>query len=349
MENYKIDVRIDAIYNSIFNKIEHARKNVVTAVNTEMLVLYWNIGHIIATEILSNEKAEYGKEIIANLSKQLIAKYGKGYSKSNLFNMIKLYEAFNDFQIFQTVSGKLSWSHMVKILSIEDELKRSFYITMCANERWSVRTLSDRIGSMLYERTAISKKPEQTIMNDLKALNENNKMTTELFLRDPYVLDFLQLQDSYSEKDLENAILHELEKFLLEMGRDFAFLGRQVRITVGNKDYYIDLLFYHRRLKRLVLIELKLGEFLPEHKGQVELYLRWLQKNEMTEGEEAPIGIILCAYKDQSEIELLELDRSGIHVAEYMTQLPPKALLEEKLYRAIEAAKERITLQGIEG
>ena len=173
-------------------------------------------------------------------------------------------------------------------------------------------------------------------------------MTTDLFFRDPYVLDFLQLQDTYSEKDIENAILSDLEKFILEMGRDFAFLGRQVRITVGNKDYYIDLLFYHRKLRRLVLIELKLGEFLPEHKGQVELYLRWLQKNEMNEGEELPIAIILCASKNDEEIELLEVDKSGIHVGQYLTQLPPKELFQEKLHKAIQRARENFALKELE-
>lgn len=233
----------------------------------------------------------------------------------------------------QTLSAKLSWSHFVKLFYIDDDLKRDFYTTMCINEHWSVRTLTDRINSMLYERTAISKKPELTIRNDLKQLNDKNKMTTDLFFRDPYVLDFLQLQDTYSEKDIENAILAHLEKFILEMGRDFAFLGRQVRITVGNKDYYIDLLFYHRKLRRLVLIELKLGEFLPEHKGQVELYLRWLQKNETNEGEEPPIAIILCASKNDEEIELLEVDKSGIHVGQYLTQLPPKELFKKNYIR----------------
>ncbi|AGF55718.1 putative nuclease of restriction endonuclease-like (RecB) superfamily [Clostridium saccharoperbutylacetonicum] len=195
---------------------------------------------------------------------------------------------------------------------------------------------------MSLKRTAISKKPELTIRNDLKQLNDKNKMTTDLFFRDPYVLDFLQLQDTYSEKDIENAILADLEKFILEMGRDFAFLGRQVRMTLGNKDYYIDLLFYHRKLRRLVLIELKLGEFLPEHKGQVELYLRWLQKNEMNDGEEPPIAIILCASKNEEEIELLEVDKSGIHVGQYLTQLPPKELFQEKLHKAIERARDSL-------
>jgi predicted nuclease of restriction endonuclease-like (RecB) superfamily len=244
--------------------------------------------------------------------------------------MVRLYDSIESSEILQTLSVKLSWSHLIKLITIEDSLKKEFYITMCINERWSVRTLNERINSMLYERTAISQKPDQTIINDLKDLNENNKMSTDLFFKDPYILDFLGLQDTYSEKDLESSILVELEKFILEMGRDFAFLGRQVRITVGDTDYYIDLLFYHRKLRRLVVIELKLGRFLPEHKGQVELYLRWLKKNEMAEGEEEPIAIILCAEKNYEEVELLELSASGMHVAEYMTQLPPKELLQGK-------------------
>lgn len=316
----------------------------VSAVNAEMVNLYWSIGKIIKAQILKNRKAEYGRSIISDLSIALTTEYGRGYSQANLFNMVRLYDAIEDYEILQTVSVKLSWSHLLKLITIEDTLKREFYMTMCTNERWSVRTLNERINSMLYERTAISRKPEDTIIEDLKLLKENNKMTTDLFFRDPYVLDFLGLQDKYSEKDVENAILIELEKFILEMGRDFAFLGRQVRITIGNKDYYIDLLFYHRKLRRLVLIELKLGEFLPEHKGQVELYLRWLHKNEMNEGEETPIAVILCATKSDEEVELLELDKSGIHVAQYLTQLPPKKLLQEKLHKAIAIAKEKFEL-----
>jgi len=348
MSNIINNENIRNLYKEIIKVIDNSQRNVVTAVNSEMVVLYWNIGKIIKTEILKSEKAEYGKSVIRDLSKDLTKEYGKGYSQRNLFNMVKFFETFHDEQILQTLSAKLSWSHFVKLFYVDDDLKRDFYITMCINEYWSVRTLTDRINSMLYERTAISKKPELTIKNDLKQLNEKNKMTTDLFFRDPYVLDFLQLQDTYSEKDIENAILADLEKFILEMGRDFAFLGRQVRITVGNKDYYIDLLFYHRKLRRLVLIELKLGEFLPEHKGQVELYLRWLQKNEMNEGEESPIAIILCASKNDEEIELLEVDKSGIHVGQYLTQLPPKELLQEKLHKAIERARANFLLKELD-
>lgn len=328
-----------SLYNNIADAIEHSKKNVVSAVNSEMVILYWNIGKIIKTEILKSEKAEYGKAIVNRLSKELLNQYGKGYSQRNLFNMVRFFEIIADEKILQTLSAKLSWSHFVRLIYIDDNLKRDFYAAMCINEKWSVRTLTERINSMLYERTAISKKPEVTIINDLKQLTEQSMMTTDLFFRDPYVLNFLQLKDTYSEKDIENAILNELGKFILEMGRDFAFLGRQVGITVGNKNYYIDLLFYHRKLRRLVVIELKLGEFLPEHKGQVELYLRWLQKNEMNEGEKPPVAIILCASKNDEEVELLQLDKSGIHVGQYLTQLPPKEVLQQKLHKAIERTK----------
>ena len=199
---------------------------------------------------------------------------------------------------------------------------------MCNTERWSVRTLRERISSMMYERTAISKKPEETILNDLKLLREENKMTPELFFKDPYVLDFLGLEDTYSEKDLENAILAELEKFILEMGSDFDSFGGQKIITIDDEDYYIDLLFYYRKMRRLVAVELKLDKFKAEHKEQVELYLRWLNKHERNEGEEVPIGLIFCAKKSQETVEFLELDKSGIHVAQYITQLPPKEVFE---------------------
>lgn len=336
------DVLFTNVYNEISELIKAAKSRVQIALNSEMMLLYWQVGRTIRSEILRNQKSEYGAEVVDNLSVQLTRAYGKGYSRRNLFNMISFYDSFPQYEIVQTLSAQLSWSHMLEILRIEDELKKNFYIAMVSNERWSVRTLKERINSMLYERTAISKLPDETIKNDISLLTESNVMTSEMFFRDPYVLDFLELQDTFSEKDLENAILLELEKFMLEFGRDFTFVGRQIRITIGNRDYYIDLLFYHRKLRRLVLIELKLGEFQAEHKGQVELYLRWLDKYEKNQGEESPIGIILCAEKSNETVELLELDQSGIHVAQYLTQLPPKEVLEEKLHLAIQRAKSRL-------
>jgi len=337
------NISSSSIYVSISNMILRTKESIRYNLNSEMVILYWNIGKKIREEILTDSRAEYGQEVVSELSEQLKAEYGKGFSRRNLFNMIKFYDSFTDEGIVQTLSAQLSWSHFVELIRIEDTLKVQFYATMTVNERWSVRVMKERIGSMLYERTALSKKPDETISNDLVELMDEGKMSTDLFLRDPYVLDFLELQDTYSEKDLENAILAELESFMFEFGREFTFVGRQQRITIGDRDYYIDLLFYHRKLKRLVLIELKLGEFKPEYKGQVELYLRWLDKNEKNDGEESPIGIILCAEKSQETVELLELDKSGIHVAQYMTQLPPKEELERKLHKAIERAKYRLS------
>lgn len=333
------NINIDDLYNRIVALIENAKRNVATKVNDEMTLLYWNIGKDITDNILNNQKAEYGKAVIRKLSQKLTIEYGRGYSRANLFRMLKFYEYFTDFEKFSTLSRKLSWSHFVELLQVQDKIKREFYATMCANEYWSVRTLRERIGSALFERTAISKKPEKTIINDLQLLSSENKMTTNLFFRDPYILDFLDLKDTYSEKDLENAIISELEKFILEMGNDFAFLARQKRITIDGEDYYIDLLFYHRKMKRLVVIELKLDKFRPEHKGQVELYLKWLDKYERAEGEESPIAIILCATKSDMMAQLLELDNSGIHVAQYLTEYVPKEIIEKKFLDSIEKAK----------
>jgi len=333
------NVNIDDLYNRIVTLIENAKRNVVLKVNSEMTFLYWNIGKDITDNVLNNQKAEYGKSVIKKLSEKLVVEYGRGYSKANLFRMIKFYEYFIDFEKFSTVSRKLSWSHFVELLQVQDKIKREFYLTMCLNEVWSVRTLRERIGSALFERTAISKKPEETIINDLHLLSEENKMSTDLFFRDPYILDFLDLKDTYSEKDFENAILSELERFILEMGNDFAFLTRQKRIIIDGEDYYIDLLFYHRKMKRLVVIELKLDKFRPEYKGQVELYLKWLDKYEKAEGEASPIAIILCATKNDMIAELLELDNSGIHVAQYLTEYVPKEILQQKFINSIENAK----------
>jgi len=333
------NIKIDDLYNRIVTLIESAKRNVAVTVNNEMTILYWNIGKYITANVLNNQKAEYGKAVIKKLSKKLVSEYGRGYGERNIFRMLKFYDYFPDFEILSTLSTKLSWSHFVELLQIPENLKRDFYATLCANEFWGVRTLRERISSALFERTAISKKPEQTIINDLQLLSKENKMTTNMFFRDPYILDFLDLKDTYSEKDLENAILGELERFILEMGNDFAFLSRQKRIIIDGDDYYIDLLFYHRKMKRLVVIELKLDKFRPEYKGQVELYLKWLDKYEKAEGEETPIAIILCASKNDMVAELLGLDNSGIHVAQYLTKYVPKEILEQKFIDSIERAK----------
>jgi predicted nuclease of restriction endonuclease-like (RecB) superfamily len=319
--------------------IEQAHRHVVVNVNSTMVLLYWQIGKMIQEDIVKNDRAEYGKALLENLGKELTASFGRGYSHQNLYRMVDFFKHYSDFEIFSTVLRELSWSQIQVLIRIKDDVKREFYLTMSINEHWSVRQLSERINSQLFERTAISKKPEETILNDLQTLRDEGKMTLDLFLKDPVMLDFLNLKNCYSEKDLEQVIVRELENFILEMGKDFAFLSRQKRITVGNEDYYIDLLFFHRKLKRLVAIELKLDEFKHSYKSQMELYLRWLDKYERNEGEESPIGLLLCSGKNDELVELLSLNQSGIHVATYMTELPPKELLIEKLQQAIKAAK----------
>lgn len=333
---------VDKLYSQIDLMIVKSKTIAAHAVNNAMVLLYWHIGESLFENVLATERAEYGESIIDEISQKLYLVYGKGFNRASIFRMIQFYQRFPKEQIVATLSQQLTWSHFVELISIEDDLKREFYAAMCKNEMWSVRNLRERKKSMLYERTAISQKPEETIANDIAELRDERKMSVDMFYRDPYMLDFLGLKDTYSEKDLENAILAELERFILEMGSDFAFLARQKHIVLDGKDYYMDLLFYHRTMRRLVVIELKLGEFEPQDKGQTELYLRWLDKYEKAEGEESPVALIFCAEKSQETIELLELDKGNIHVAQYLTKMPPKEILEQKLSLAIARAKENL-------
>ena len=332
----------DHVYDDINDLIKRKKCDVKSTVNDAMISLYWGIGKKLTEEITGVNKPEYGKKVVIEISNRLSVDYGTGFNRSAISRMINFYQEFPDYEKVATLSQQLTWSHFIEILPIKDELKRNFYAVMCKNENWSVRTLRERKKSMLYERTAISKKPDETIKNEIAELSEEKKMSVDMFYRDPYMLDFLGLKDTYSEKDLENAILAQLEKFILEMGSDFAFLARQKHFVLDGKDYFMDLLFFHRTLRRLVLIELKLGEFEPQDKGQVELYLRWLEKYERAEGEEKPIALILCAEKSQETIELMELDNGSIHVAQYLTKMPPKEVLEKKLLQAIANAKEQL-------
>ncbi|ODS38184.1 MAG: cytoplasmic protein [Candidatus Altiarchaeales archaeon WOR_SM1_86-2] len=330
------------IFEKISALIEEARRKVAATINQEMVVLYWNIGKIIKEEVIKSERAEYGRQIVQSLSGELTQRYGGGFSSQNLWYMVQLYE---NHPILHAVRGEfsgLSWTHVRMLPPIKDELRRKFYATLCQKEHRSTRTLDERINSMLYERTALSKLPEKTIEKQLQELKEEDKMTPELVFLDPYVLDFLELIDTYGEKDLENSILNALEKFIVELGVDFHFVARQKRIIVDNEDYYIDLLFYHRRLRCFVVMDLKLGKFRAEYKGQMELYLRYLEKHEMFEDENPPIGLIPCAEKGREQIELLFLPEDRIKVSEYLTKLPPKELFAEKLHKAIQTAHLRL-------
>ena len=330
------------LYKDIKSIIEESRERVAATFNAEITLLYWSIGCRIGQDILGGNRAEYGKQILENLSLKLTSEYGKGWSQQQLRHCIHLSNTFPDETIFSALRRKLNWTNIKTLMYIDDPMKRDFYIEMCAMNRWGTRTLGERINSMLFERTAISKKPDEVITSDLELLKNEKKLTPDLVFRDPYFLDYCGLADTYSEKDLESAIVAELANFIIEFGSDFGFLARQKRITIDNRDYYIDLLFYHRRLRCLIAIELKLGEFQSSHKGQMELYLRWLEKHEMAEGENLPIGLILCSGKNEEHIELLQLDRSNIRVAEYLTKLPDMKLLESKLKQSIERAKHRL-------
>ena len=322
--------------------IEESKQQVAVTVNATMSMLYWNIGHKINEEILGTKRAEYGKQIVSTLSRQLKTEYGDSFSEKNLRRMMQFAEIFSDKSIVVSLIRQLTWTHLLAVIPMNDPLKRMFYIEMCKIEKWSVRTFRERINSMLYERTAISKKPEETIKHELELLKNTQQITPDLVFRDPYFLDFLGLKDTYSEKDLESAIVAELQRFITELGSDFAFMARQKRLMIDSKDYYIDLLFYHRRLKCLIAIDLKIGEFDAAHKGEMELYLAYLEKHEAMEGENPPIGLILCTGKSPEHIELMQLHKSNIKVADYFSILPSKEILLDRLHKAIAIAQNNL-------
>lgn len=212
------DIVPSGLLDDIREYIVQTRERVAGSVNSEMVTLYWKIGHRIRKDILKEKRADYGKQIISGLARELTDSYGAGFSRRNLFKMVRFAEVFPENRIVQTLSAQLSWSHLIEILTLSDPLQREFYAEMCRIERWSVRTLRDKIQGMLYERTALSRKPGQLARRELAALREEDRMTPDLVFRDPYLLDFLGFQDTYSEKDLETAILRDLESFILELG-----------------------------------------------------------------------------------------------------------------------------------
>lgn len=342
MSNLKKIKSDQLLLNDISQLIEDSRKYVANTVNTTLSLLYWKIGQRINAEVLQNKRAEYGKQIIASLTQQLVEKYGRGWDEKTIRHCLRSAETFSEEIILSAVQRQLGWTHLKTIMYLKDDLQRQFYIEMCIMERWSTRKLQQKIDGMLYERTAISKKPKQLIKQEIEELRDEDKLTPDLVFRDPYFLNFLGLKNTFSERNLEDAILRELENFILELGHGFTFVERQKRMVIDGEDFKLDLLFYHRKLKRLIAIDLKLGKFKAAYKSQMELYLRWLQKNEIQPGEETPIGLILCAEGNKEQIELLQLNKAGIKVAEYLTELPSKKLLQQKLHQAIEISKNYI-------
>lgn len=324
-------IKDSKLFNELTSIIEEGKKSVVAHVNRTLTLIYWQVGYKINEYLLEGERAEYAKNIVVTVSRDLESQYGRGFTEKNVRRMIQFSKVFKDFEIVATLSAKLSWSHFIEVIPIEKEAKRLFYLQKAMQEGWGVRTLRKQIERKAYERKEIA----QIQIKDSLAVADST-------FKDPYFLDFLGLKEGYLENDLEAAILKEIELFILELGVGFAFVERQKRMIIDGEDFYLDLLFYHRKLKRLVAIELKLGRFKAAYKGQMELYLKWLQKHEQQKGEETPIGLILCAEKSNEQIELLEMGKNGIMVAEYWTDLPPKEELEEKLHHLLKEAKVRM-------
>lgn len=335
----------DGLLNDICHIIEASRQRVAINVNRELTLMYWSIGERINKEVLQNQRAEYGKAIVSTLSSQLQERYGKDFNLRSIRRMMQFAREFEDFEIVSTLSTQLPWSVFLEVLPVEDALAREFYITMAANERWSVRQLRNQMDAMLYERTLISRKPEDVIKTELSTVRQGGAISPDLVFKSPYFLDFTGLKGYYSEKKLEDMIISGMQQFLMELGNGFSFVDRQKRIIIDGEDFYLDLLFYHRKLHRLVAIDLKRTKFQAAYKGQMELYLRWLDKYERQPGEESPLGLLLCAAGNNEQIQLLQLGDAGIQVAQYYTELPDKDILRTQLQKEIAQAKLRLENQ----
>ena len=329
------------LFTDLCHIIDGTRGRIATYANTEVCLTNWYVGKRIKEDVLYNQRAEYGKQVVINLSIKLSERYGNGWGEKKLRHCIRSAETFSEDEIVYATRIQLTWTHLRSLMFIKDPLERQFYAQMCSTEHWDTRTLDEKIDKQLYLQTALSRKPEEIIKKELEESKSKNQLLPDMVFRSSYFLDILGLPDVFSEKDLENAILGQVEEFLSELGSDFTFVKRQKRITVDAVDYYIDLLFFHRELRRLVAIDLKLGKFKPEYEGQMRLYLRYLNQNERKSWEESPIGLILCSEGNTEHIEYLMLDEeSPIKVAQYYTKLSDKKLLSEKLRKAIAIARE---------
>lgn len=331
----------ETLYGDVCQIIDGARNRIATYMNTEVCMTNWYVGKRIKEDVLYNQRAQYGKQILMNLSARLAEKYGSGWSLYKLQHCVRAAYTFSEEEIMYATRTQLTWTHLRTLMSVKDPLERQFYAQMCGIEHWDTRTLDEKIDQQLYQRTAISRKPEEVVRQELEAARDGNQLLPDMVFRSSYFLDMLGLPDIFTEKDLEGAIITQIEDFIRKLGSDFTFVARQKRITVDATDYYLDLLFFHRELRRLVAIDLKLGKFKPEHEGQMLLYLRYLNQNERKGWEESPIGLILCSEGNTEHIEYLMLDdNSPIKVAQYYTQLPDKKVLAQKLKKAIAVASE---------
>ena len=329
----------ESLYKGVSDIIDHARQEVVVYVNKQSNMMFWHIGHYINEDLGYKRYSAYGSKILATLSQRLTERYGKGYTYSAVTRMMKVARYYSNEEMFATLSQTLTWGHFLELVTIENDTKRLFYQQMGIVEHWSIRQLREKEDAMMYERSLIAVKPEDEITNTLENMTPAH-MNPDVVLRNSYVLDFLGLNGYYSEEELEDAISKQLEDFILELGQGFAFLERQKRFTIDGTDYYLDMLFYHRKLKCLVAIDLKLGKFKPQYKGQMELYLKYLQKYDMQPDENPPIGLLLCSEGNTEHIELMMLNEDHIKVAQYLTCLPDKQWFIDKLNRSILIAKE---------
>lgn len=327
----KFGFESDKLVQELSVLIEESKQHVSRVANSSLTLLFWHIGKRINEEILNNERAAYGKQIIGTVAQQLEKKHGRNFTEKNVRRMIRFAQEFSDYNILPPLAAKLSWSHFLELFPLKTKEAKLYYAQHSIEENWGKRELRNQISRKAFERAELANTQFSSEQTDL--LNT---------FKDPYMLDFLNLKNTYLEQDLEKAILQELEAFILELGKGFAFMERQKRMIIDGDDFYLDLLFYNRNLKRLVAVELKIGKFEAAHKGQMELYLKWLNKYEKQEGEKEPIGLILCAESNKEQIELLEMHKDGIMVAEFWTALPPKAELEAKLHQLLIEAKERI-------
>lgn len=342
------ETSLEALHEELAGLIADCRQRVAVLVNSELTLLYWTLGSRLSKEVLGGERAAYGTRILEQIGLRLCADFGRGFEARNLRRMVKFAQIFPESAIVATLSRELGWSHVKELLTLKDDNARGYYARIAGEERWSVRELRQRIAAKAYERSALGALRQGLVEETLVTAPSGSRALSPVqVFKDPYLLDFLGLPPGYNERDLETAILRELERFILELGRGFAFVERQKRLILDGDDFYLDLLFFHRRLRRLVAVELKLGRFKAAHKGQMELYLRWLDKHERQPGEEAPLGLILCAEASREQVELLEMHKDGIMVAEYWTDLMPKKELEQRLHHALIEARERLTSLGL--
>jgi len=349
----------DGLLTSVSELLEQAKHAAARSINTILTATYWEIGRrIIDFEQRGARRAEYGISLLQRLAKDLSTRFGRGFGYSNLNLIRQFYLTYSDRRpILQSVIGEsltllnipvdrtllqgfvLSWTHYVRLLPLEEQAKRDFYEEEAQRAGWSVRQLDRQINSMLYERIALSRKRGELLK---QAERSGSPATAEEAIKDPYVLEFLGLPEPVSERDLENALIRHMADFLLELGYGFTFVARQKRLQVGSESYYIDLLFYHRGLRCLVVIDLKVGKFTHADTGQMNLYLNYLMENEMFEGEEPPIGLILCSEKDEA-VAHYALGRltNKIFASRYKLQLPDPEILK----REIEAERRRLEMR----